>query len=175
MSNTGASGSSSSHLPVNSDALGALLASATAKSPQYLHHDIVPPSPPDHSASWQDPHSPVTGINWNLLGATENTLLENSPLQEYIQSVSQASLDFINNDLSDDELLERISIGSDSSHAPEGVYLFFSHLAIVQLINFNQFKIFPKSKMSLLQQNVHATMQQIPKLPGSGFHGPTGL
>ena len=90
------------------------------------------PSPPDHSASWQDPHSPVTGINWNLLGATENTLLENSPLQECIQSVSQASLDFINNDLSDDELLERISIGSDSSYAPEGVYLFFSHLAIVQ-------------------------------------------
>ena len=63
------------------------------------------------------PHSSVTGISWNLLEAKENTMLENpkSPFQKYIQSVSQASLDFINGDLSEDELLERISISSVSS------------------------------------------------------------
>jgi hypothetical protein len=106
--------SSSSHLPVNNpaDALGALLASATANPSQ--HHPLIPPSPPDHSAAWPAPPSPVTGINWNLLEATENTMLE-EPLQEYIQSVSQVSLDFINGNLSEDKLLERTSLGSDSS------------------------------------------------------------
>jgi hypothetical protein len=105
------------------NALGALLASATGNS---HYHPLIPPSPPDHSGSWSGPHSPVTGagINWNLLEAMENTMLEESPLQEYIQSVSQASLDFINSDLSEDELLEHISLGSDSSHATQGVCLF---------------------------------------------------
>jgi hypothetical protein len=129
-----ASGSSSSHPPVISnqavtdDALRALLASATANPSQPLYHDdhpLIPPATPDHSGSWQGPHSPVTGINWNLLEATENTMLETSPLQEYIQRVSQASLDFINGDLSEDELLERVSLGSDSSHAPQGLCLVF--------------------------------------------------
>jgi len=58
-------------------------------------------------------------------------MLESSPLQEYIQSMSQASLDFINGDLSEDELLERISLGSDSSDAPQGAYLFFFKLAML--------------------------------------------
>ncbi|KAF8803001.1 hypothetical protein BYT27DRAFT_7110917 [Phlegmacium glaucopus] len=120
-----ASGSSGSYPLISNqavadDALRALLASATGNPSQHLYrddHPLVPPSP-DHSGSWQGPLSPVTGINWNLLEATENTILESSPLQEYIQSVSQASLDFINGDLSEDELLERISLGSDSSGAP---------------------------------------------------------
>ena len=114
------------------DALRALLASATA-NPSHDDHPLIPPSPPDHSGSWQGPlaHSSETGINWNLLEATENTMLEISPLQEYIQSVSQASLDFISGNLSEDELLERISVGSDSDsshgHPPQGEsHLIFS-------------------------------------------------
>jgi hypothetical protein len=126
---SGRSLSSRSH-PVNeADALQALLASATANPSQYHYdHLLIPPSssPSDHSGSWQNPlahsESPRPGINWNLLEATENTILENSPLQEYIQSVSQASLDFINGDLSEDELLERVSLGSDLSHVPQGVF-----------------------------------------------------
>ena len=122
-------GSSSSHRPVvnnQADALGALLASATANPNPSQYQFSMPPSPPDHSGSWPVPRSPVTNINWDLLEATENTMLEESPLQDYIQSVSQASLDFINGDISDDELLERISLSSDSSQAPQGVFLFFS-------------------------------------------------
>ena len=134
-----ASGSSSSHPLISNqavadDALRALLALATRNPSQHLYrdgHPLVPPSPPDHSGSWQGPHSPVTGINWNLLEAMENTMLESSPLQEYIQSMSQASLDFINGDLSEDELLERINLGSDSSDAPQGAYLFFFKLAML--------------------------------------------
>ena len=130
--------SSSSHPPVitnKPDALQALLTSAleNPSQPDDDYHPVFPrsQSPPDHSASWQGPNPPVAGINWDLLEATETTLLEDYPLQEYIQSISQASLDFINGDLSEDELLERTSICSDSSHAPQGLLLFFiplSHL-----------------------------------------------
>jgi hypothetical protein len=136
-----ASGSSVSHPPLISDqvivgdALRALLASATAdpSQPLYRHdHPLIPASPPpDASGSdepWQGPHSQVSGINWRMLRARENTTLESSPLQEYVQSVAQASLDFINEDLSEDELLERISLGSDLSDTPRGTWLiFFNH------------------------------------------------
>ena len=160
--------SSSSHLPVNNqaDALGALFASATANPSQ--HHHLIPPTPPDHSAAWPAPPSP-TGINWNLLEATENTMLE-EPLQEYLQSVSQASLDFINGNLSEDELLEHISLGSDSSQG-ESFLSPVTHFSI----KFYLVKIFLTMKLNLLPQNVHVIMQQIQRLRESGFRGLTGL
>ena len=135
-------GSSSSHPPVinKPDALQALLMSALENPSQHWqdddYHPVIPrsQSPPDHSASWQGPNLPVAGINWDLLEATETTTLEDFPLQEYIQSVSQASLDFINGDLSEDELLERTSVCSDSSHAPQGLPLsFLFHFAICSI------------------------------------------
>ena len=47
--------------------------------------------------------SPVTGIDWNVFEALEDTTLEYDPLQRAAECIAQASLDFLNGDLSADD------------------------------------------------------------------------
>jgi hypothetical protein len=47
--------------------------------------------------------SPFTGIDWNMFEALEDTTLQYDPLQNAAERIAQASLDFLNGDLSADD------------------------------------------------------------------------
>ena len=89
-----------------------MLLAATGNYSQPLYPNSHPAVPPGADFTQNSP-SPATGIDWNLFEATGDTELEPSPLQKVFAQVSQASLDFLNADLSDEELVERGSVESD--------------------------------------------------------------
>jgi len=98
------------------DAVRALLASATSNPDEH------PLYPPDHPSLPLDTDfennacspSPVTGINWGLYAAREDPQVSLSPIQEALAYVAETSLHFLDGNLSEDELVERLSVDSSS-------------------------------------------------------------
>ncbi|PPQ76395.1 hypothetical protein CVT26_015365 [Gymnopilus dilepis] len=97
------------------DALRSFLLSASNDFSQPLYPPNHPSLPTACDRAQRSP-SPVTGIDWNILEALgEETSFEPSPMQEAFSRIAQASLDFLNSDLSDDELVERGSLSSNGT------------------------------------------------------------
>ena len=100
------------------DAVRALLASATSDPSEHpLYPDDHPslPSDTDFDNNSYSP-SPVTGINWGLYAAREDPQVPLSPIQEALAYVAETSLNFLDGDLSEDELVERLSVDSSSNY-----------------------------------------------------------
>ncbi|KAJ3509457.1 hypothetical protein NLJ89_g5213 [Agrocybe chaxingu] len=102
---------------IKEDGLRALLASATGS----LHHRPYPASYPGlENPDYDFPGpSPVTGIDWHVAESTENTTLQSSPLHQTLSNLAKATLDLIDGNISEEELIERLSIGSDVELDPQ--------------------------------------------------------
>ena len=99
------------------DALCALLASATSNPSEHPLYPPDHPSLPSDTADFENnAHSlsPVTGINWQLYAAHEDPQVPLLPIQEALAYVAEISLQFLDGDLSEDELVERLSVDSSS-------------------------------------------------------------
>ena len=96
-----------------------MLASATTNPFDSEHRD--PLYPQDHPTDTDfennlNSHSssPVTGIDWGLYAACEDPQVPLSPIQEALAYVAENSLHSLDEDLSEDELVERLSVESSS-------------------------------------------------------------
>jgi hypothetical protein len=56
----------------------------------------------------------VTGINWGLYAAREDPQVPLSPIQEALAYVAENAFHFLDGNLSEDELVERLSVDSSS-------------------------------------------------------------
>ena len=93
------------------DAVHALLASATSNPSEHPLYPQDHPSLPSDMDFENNAHlpSPVTGINWGLYAAHEDSQVLLSPIQEALAYVAETSLHFLDEDLSEDELVECLS------------------------------------------------------------------
>ena len=99
------------------DAVRALLASATSNSESSGHPPYTQePSLPSDFDFERNDHSPspftASGIDWGLYSAQENPQVPLSPVEEALAYVAETSLRFLDGDLSEDELVERLSVDS---------------------------------------------------------------
>ena len=100
---------------IKEDAIRALILSISARPGHSTTHPSGLPLPSGSataatSTSTQS-DSPFTGIDWNMFEALEDTTLQHDPLQNAAERIAQASLDFLNSDLSADD--------SEEDMAPE--------------------------------------------------------
>ena len=106
------------HALLTEDALRALLTSLCA-------HPHQPPYPAEHPLVYGEPNSPMspgspgpspaTGLNWNLYEALEDTHAERSYEDQLREDITQATLDYLNGDISDLEDGERSDAESSST------------------------------------------------------------
>jgi len=106
------------------DALRSLLRSATAQPTQPLY----PPSHPSvvHSADLPAAigTSQATGIDWGVSHMLEDHVLEASPLEQAAAEISQATFNFLNGDISEDEDDEiEVPDSGDDSEEDDGKHI----------------------------------------------------
>ena len=105
------------------DALRALIRSITA-TPDQL------PYPPDFPGLLSSPTGndtpTLTGLQWNL---DESLVLDDDPWKEAASRVAQATLDFLNGDLSGEDEDERLDASDGPHTVPDsaGAFFFLSH------------------------------------------------
>jgi len=89
---------------IKEDAIRALILSLSAQPGQPWYPTThSQPSGPTAASTSTSTLSPVTGIDWNVFEALEDTTLEYDPLQRAAERIAKASLDFLNGDLSADD------------------------------------------------------------------------
>jgi len=88
---------------IKEDAIRALILSLSAQPGQPWYPTTHPQASGSTASTSTSRLSPVTGIDWNVFEALEDTTLEYDPLQRAAERIAQASLDFLNGDLSADD------------------------------------------------------------------------
>ena len=97
----------STNRALTEDALRALLISATSQPhqhrypPSHPNHNIYG-DPTSHSRSGSPATGTGTGFNWNLY-EIEDTIADPTPQEQLFSDISQATLEFLNEDISDFE------------------------------------------------------------------------
>jgi len=103
---------------IKEDVIRALIRSLSAQPGQPWYPTTHPQASGSTAASTSTSRlSPVTGIDWNVFEALEDTTLEYDPLQQAAERIAQASLDFLNGDLSADD--EDTFLDCESDHSEE--------------------------------------------------------
>ena len=151
-----------------------LLASATSNpSTQPLYPPDYPSLPlgTDFGNNAHLP-SPVTGINWGLYAAHEDPQVPLSPIQEALAYVAETSLQFLDGDLSEDEMVERLSVDSSIFSSGKPCLMLFSQ-NILMLKLWKVMKI--SDRLRPLQAKGLAIISQTQRLIRSGTHGKIGL
>ena len=136
--------------------------------------------PPDHPSLPLDTDfennahspSPVTGINWGLYAAREDPQVPLSPIQEALAYVAETSLQFLDGDLSEDEMVERLSVDSSSFSSGKPFSMLFSE-NILMLRLWKVMKI--SDRLRPLQAKGLAIIPQTRRLVRSGTRGKIGL
>jgi hypothetical protein len=114
------------HDLLTEDALRALLTSLSA-------HPHQLPYPAEHPLVYGEPNfprspgspgpSPATGLDWNLYEALEDTQAERSYEDQLREDIAQATLDFLNGDISDLEDGERSDTESSSTDCTSIIFI----------------------------------------------------
>ena len=78
--------------------------------------------------------SPVTGIDWGLYAACEDPQVPLSPIQEALAYVAENSLNSLDEDLSEDELVERLSVESSSLNSGKSYNTLHQKFIIVKVM-----------------------------------------
>lgn len=114
------------HDLLTEDALRALLTSLSA-------HPHQPPYPAEHPLVYGEPNfprspgsprpSPATGLDWNVYEALEDTQAERSYEDQLREDIAQATLDFLNGDISDLEDGERSEAESSSADCTSIIFI----------------------------------------------------
>ena len=112
---------------IKEDAICALFLSLSAQPGQLWYSTTHPQASGSTVASTSTSRlSHVTGIDWNVFEALENTILEYDPLQGAAEHITQASLDFLNDDLSADD--EDMFLDCESECSKEiGCHMLYFH------------------------------------------------
>ena len=108
------------------DALRALITSLSANPHQ-------PPYPAEHPLIYGEPNfprspgspgpSPATGLDWNVYEALEDTHAERSYKDQLREDIAQATLNFLNGDISDLEDAERSDAESSSADCTSIIFI----------------------------------------------------